>query len=69
MLSSEKETNATRDRVMRAARAILGNRKRLWAFFEHGHWWVEDRETGEQWDAVDAEGGTSVDGFDFERMS
>lgn len=34
--------------------------------FEHGQWWVTCRETGCQWSVVDAEGGASVDGFDFE---
>lgn len=39
------------------------------AFYEHGQWWITDRVTGRQWSVVDAEGGKSVDGFDFEVVS
>lgn len=56
-------------RVLRAAYALnLGKHGQLETFFEHRHWWVRNRETGRIWDAVDAEGGPSVDGFDFEEV-
>ena len=43
--------------------------RRGWTFFDHGHWWIEDPKTGAQWDAVDASGGRSVNGFDFEQVT
>lgn len=38
------------------------------AVFEHGQWWIS-ASTGAQWSVVDATGGTSVDGFDFEQVT
>lgn len=67
-LKSEQNTKAMDRQVRQAARAILGNR-RIDTTFEHGHWWVTDLRTGAQWDAVDAEGGRSVNGFDFEQVT
>jgi hypothetical protein len=40
-------------------------------YFEHGQWWVLawDRDDQQQtFSVVDASGGDSVDGFDFERV-
>ena len=37
------------------------------AVFEHGHWWVT-LGSAMTYSVVDAEGGESVDGFDFERV-
>lgn len=37
--------------------------------FEHGCWWVTDLVSGAQWAVVDAHGGHSVDGFDFEQVT
>lgn len=52
-------------RVLAAAyKAKLGRRPNLDSFFEHGHWWVQDRRTGAQWDAVDTNYG-----FDFEQVT
>lgn len=67
MLKTENPKTSER-RILRAARAILGRRP-LSAFYEHGQWWIEDRDTGAQWSVVDAEGGRSVDGFDFEQVT
>jgi hypothetical protein len=39
------------------------------ANFEHGHWWITCLETGGQWSVVDATGGDSIDGFDFELIT
>ena len=39
------------------------------ADYEHGQWWITDLDTGRQWSVVDAVGGRSVDGFDFEQVS
>lgn len=55
-------------RILRAARRVLG-RRNLLAFYEHGQWWVEYPPSGAQWSVVDASGGRSVDGFDFERVT
>lgn len=38
-------------------------------YFDHGHWWVTCSACGVQYDAVDAEGGDSVDGFSFEEVT
>jgi len=47
-------------------------------FYEHGHWWVECKQTGAQWSVVDSEGGPTVYvdgpdgqqiGFDFEQVT
>lgn len=67
-LASTLNTRGVERRVLQAANKILG-RGRYAADFEHGHWWVTDLKTGAQWDAVDAEGGRSVNGFDFEQVT
>lgn len=41
----------------------------LTADFEHGRWFVTCLPCGAQWSVVDAVGGRSVDGFDFERIT
>ena len=63
VLESTKNTRAVALRVLRAARAVLGVRK-LRAFFEHGHWWVENPKTGAQYDAVDTD-----KSFGFEQVT
>lgn len=70
-LKTETNTVAMERRVMSAARAIQWKLKRpkLSIDFEHGQWWVTDLKTGAQWSVVDAEGGNSVDGFDFEQVT
>jgi hypothetical protein len=37
--------------------------------FEHGQWWVTHILSGAQWSVVDASGGSSVNGFDFEQVT
>jgi hypothetical protein len=37
--------------------------------YEHGQWWVVCNACGAQWSVVDAEGGDSVGGFDFEQVT
>ena len=37
--------------------------------YEHGQWWVTILETGAQYSVVDAEGGDSIDGYDFEQVT
>ena len=39
------------------------------AVWEYGHWWIVDRATGAQYDAVDASGPGSCGGWGFERVS
>ena len=68
MLKTENPKTSER-RIIRAAHAILGRRRPLSAVYEHGQWWIEDRDSGAQWSVVDAEGGRSVDGFDFEQVT
>lgn len=69
MLTTETNTLAMKQRVRLAFRYSRHYRGRFWAFFEHGQWWVEDRRSGSQWSVVDAVGGDSIDGFDFELVS
>ncbi len=67
-LKTETNTRAMEKKVLRAAHKSL-KRRNLSADFEHGQWWITHRPTGAQWSVVDAEGGASVDGFDFEQVS
>ncbi len=76
MLKTEINTPEMRDRVLAAARErFSGNDEEVGypcfapvVFYEHGQWWVENTDTGEFWSVVDAEGGDSIDGFDFEPL-
>jgi hypothetical protein len=59
-------------RILQAFRAWWGTSPlpmRPQADFEHGQWWITDLESGAQWSVVDATGGRSVDGFDFEPVT
>lgn len=69
MLKTETNTQTMDRRVLRAAKERLGKKHSLVSWFEHGQWWIEDKVSGAQWSVVDAEGGTSVDGFDFEQVT
>lgn len=64
-LPSEQNTRAMDRRVRRAALA-LGFRH-FDTVFEHGHWWII-LKSGEAFDAVDACGPGSIDGFSFEAV-
>lgn len=60
-------------RIMTAARKRFHKRKGIDLFFEHGHWWLRLIGVGEDsedrtFDVVDAEGGESINGFDFEEI-
>ena len=71
-LKTETNTPKVDARVLAAFLAsayAFGDPATYSTFFEHGQWWVENRDTGAQWSVVDAEGGSSVDGFDFERVT
>lgn len=58
-------------RVREAAREHpgLGGHDDLDPHFEHGQWWVCCPGCGTQWSVVDATGGASVDGFDFDQVT
>jgi hypothetical protein len=65
MLKTETNTAEMEDRILgafRKRRPVCD----VQLDFEHGQWWVTALGTGTQWSVVDAEGGASVDGFDFE---
>lgn len=69
-LQTETNTPRMERRALRAFRdRMSARRRRLAADFEHGQWWVTDLKSGAQWSVVDAEGGESVDGFDFEQVT
>ncbi len=38
-------------------------------FFNHGHWWITCLDCSRFWLVHDAEGGDSIDGFDFEEVN
>ena len=69
MLKTETNTRRMGMRVLLAAKEVLGKRRTFSVDFEHGQWWVTDRSTRAQWSAVDAEGGRSAYGFDFEQVT
>lgn len=63
-LRCERNTPNMHDAVISDAREAL-ERTNLQADFEHGQWFVTDRETGAQWAVNDAEGCT----FDYEQVT
>lgn len=68
MLKTEKPSNAAR--AIAAFRMQQRTRRRgLDCIFEHGQLWIVDNSSGAAWSVVDASGGNSVDGFDFEQVS
>jgi hypothetical protein len=67
-LQSARNTRAVELRIRSAARQIIKHRN-LDTFFEHGQWWIRHTPTGATWSVVDAEGGRSVLGFDFEQVT
>ena len=69
-LKTEIDTPKMQSRIERAWNASAYSRidMRYQFDFEHGQWWVTELESGRQWSVVDAEGGQSIDGFDFERV-
>jgi hypothetical protein len=69
-LKTETNTVAIERRVMAVAATKLNQtHHHLSVDFEHGQWWVSCVDCGAQWSVVDAEGGTSLDGFDLEQVS
>ena len=71
MLNTETNTPEMAERIRGAfcGRFYLEAQAPIQADFEHGQWWITNLETGAQWAVVDAEGGESVDGFDFEQVT
>lgn len=65
---SDTNTRKAERAILRAARAVLGGRG-LEAVWEHGHWWVQRRTTGAQWDVCDEGVPGARDGFYFERVT
>jgi len=67
-------------RIEAAAALRFPDAEKRETFFEHGHWWCRvdygkagnEARTGDDqdvtYDVVDAEGGESIDGFDFEEV-
>ena len=71
LLPSQTETPAVEKRIMKAAATRFPRMKKE-TFFEHGHWWLRVVGKGDEddrtFDVVDAEGGQSINGFDFEEV-
>jgi hypothetical protein len=63
-LLSTQDTEKVRRLVVREAAYRFG-RGKMRAFYEHGHWWVENPRTGAQYDVVDTVPGP----FGFEQVS
>jgi hypothetical protein len=68
-LKTEINTPEMDARILDAAKESLGEQRNLSLIFEHGQHWIEDLDSGAQWSVVDAEGGNSIDGFDFEQVT
>ena len=70
MLNTEKNTAAMERRVLRAAKdaaragEIHAKPRNITTVFEHGQWWIEDRDSGAQWSACDTNRG-----FCFEQVT
>ena len=69
MLKTETNTPTMERRIRSAFHHSRHHCGKFRTVFEHGQWWVEDRRSGSQWSVVDAAGGDSIDGFDFELVS
>ena len=66
-MALKTETNTRPMARIRAAfRARFGDGECPTFFYEHGQWWATCGTA--IWSVVDAEGGESVDGVDFERV-
>lgn len=71
MLKSETHTTAMQKRIKRAfcLSAHCSRPKKAYSVeWDHGQWFVMSNKGG-IWSVVDATGGPSVDGFDFEEIS
>jgi len=66
MLPSCENCETMKKRILSAARKYFHKRAGITAFFEHGHWWL--RVGCRTYDVVDAGGGDSINGFDFEEI-
>jgi len=65
------ETNTPRMKArIEAAYRVSNNdhHENAEVFFEHGQHYVRCSACGATWSVVDAEGGASIDGFDFELL-
>jgi hypothetical protein len=71
MLNTETNTSKMLTRIKSAFQASnLYDTLALYQYdFEHGQWWITELGTGRQWSVVDAIGGQSIYGFDFELVS
>jgi hypothetical protein len=70
MLKTEQNRSDIEWRVREAFRvsSYCRGRGTFMTIFEHGQWWIHDKN-GAQYSVVDATGGGSIDGFDFEQVS
>jgi len=66
MLKTETNTPEMEHRVINAF--PFDEHRAVAAVFEHGQWWITCNDCGGQWSVVDATGGRSIDGFDFEEV-
>jgi len=73
-LRSDVQTQEVEDAIVAAAERHRKTRvlEQHRSVYEHGHWWLIADDPVEDnvvvFDVVDAEGGESVDGFDFELL-
>jgi hypothetical protein len=68
MLMTETNTPEMSERIIRAAKFVLGNGCYK-TDFEHGQWWVTRPGTYQQWSVVDCQTPGGVDYLDFELVS
>jgi hypothetical protein len=72
MLKSETRTAAMQKRIKRAfcLSAQCSRPKKSYSVeWDHGQWFVRHAASGAWWSVVDADGGDSIDGFDFEMIT
>lgn len=70
-LNSTIYSDEMEERILDAFEASdhFNHKEEYQADYEHGQWFITCLGTGRQWSVVDASGGQSIDGFDFELVS
>ncbi len=71
-LQSTVNDQETEERIFNAFLAsnhATDDEKFYESFYEHDQWWILHKPSGRTWSVVDAEGGSSIDGFDFELIT
>ena len=68
MLKCETNTPQMAGRILSASYKFFKGAGVFDVYFEHGQWWLFEISSDRTFSVVDAEGGNSVNGFDFEEV-